>query len=57
MFNVLLLLTSPVFNSYQVDLAEIKTEFQKKTGKTLQAAIQDELKGDLEQLLLQIIGN
>ena len=53
----LLLLTSPVFNSFQVDLADVKSEFQKKTGKTLKAAIQDELKGDLEQLLLQIIGD
>ena len=55
-FN-LLLFTSPFFNSFQVDLADIKSEFQKKTGKTLKAAIQDELKGDLEQLLLKIIGD
>lgn len=52
-----MLLTSPVFNSFQMDLADIKSEFQKKTGKTLKAVIQDELKGDLEQLLLQIIGD
>lgn len=52
-----MLLASPVFNSFQVDLADIKSKFLKKTGKTLKTAIQDEIKGDLEQLVLQIIGD
>lgn len=46
-----------ILNSFQIDLAEIKTEYEKKTGKTLKAEVQDELKGDLEKLLLQIIGD
>jgi len=49
--------TRIVVTRSEMDLADIKSEFQKKTGKTLKAVIQDELKGDLEQLLLQIIGD
>ncbi|XP_078350996.1 uncharacterized protein LOC144635778 isoform X3 [Oculina patagonica] len=49
-------ITRIVVTRSEIDLAEIKTEYEKKTGKTLKAAVQDELKGDLEKLLLQIIG-
>ena len=45
------------FCFFQVDLADIKTEYKKKTGQTLKATIQNELKGDLEKLLLQIVGD
>lgn len=46
-----------VITRSEVDLAEIKTEYQKKTGVSLKQAIEDNLKGDLEKLLLQMIGN
>ena len=46
-----------IFNLSQVDLVEIKTEFKNKTGRTLKTAIEDEMKGDLEKLLLMIVGD
>ncbi|XP_022810237.1 uncharacterized protein LOC111347232 [Stylophora pistillata] len=49
--------TRVVVSRSEVDLAEIKTEYQKKTGKSLRTAVENELKGDLEKLLLQIVGD
>lgn len=49
--------TRVVVTRSEVDLAEVKTEYQKKTGQTLRTAIENELKGDLEKLLLQIVGD
>ncbi|XP_068684036.1 uncharacterized protein [Montipora foliosa] len=46
-----------VITRSEVDLAEIKTEYQKKTGVTLKQVIEDQMKGDIEKLLLQIVGD
>lgn len=41
----------------QVDLAQIRTEFEKKTGQSLKDVVVKKMKGDLEKLLLQLLGN
>ena len=42
---------------FQVDLAQIRTEFEKKTGQSLKDVVVKKMKGDLEKLLLQLLGN
>ncbi|CAH3147838.1 unnamed protein product [Porites lobata] len=41
----------------EVDLAQIRTEFEKKTGQSLKDVVVKKMKGDLEKLLLQLLGN
>lgn len=41
----------------EIDLLDIKAEYQKKYGKTLYQAILDETKGDYEQILLALCGS
>lgn len=42
---------------FQIDLAQIRTEFEKKTGQSLKDVVVKKMKGDLEKLLLQLLGN
>ena len=42
---------------FQIDLADIKAEYEKMKGIPLKQVIDDRLKGDLEKLLLQILGD
>ena len=42
---------------FQVDLVEIKAEYEKMKGLPLKQVIESRLKGDLEALLLQILGD
>lgn len=42
---------------FQVDLAEIKTQYEKKTGQPLKEVVVKKMKGDLEKILLQLLGN
>ncbi|KAJ7365475.1 Annexin A6 [Desmophyllum pertusum] len=39
------------------DLAEIKTQYAKKTGQPLKEVVVKKMKGDLEKILLQLLGN
>ncbi|XP_029185703.2 kinectin-like isoform X12 [Acropora millepora] len=41
----------------EVDLAKIRAEYEKKTGQNLRDVIVKKMKGDLEKLLLQLLGN
>lgn len=41
----------------EVDLADIKTQYQKKTGQPLKDVVAKKMKGDLEKILLQLLGN
>lgn len=41
----------------EIDLAQIRTEFEKKTGQSLKDVVVKKMKGDLEKLLLQLLGN
>ena len=52
------LFLSVSFNDFfQIDLADIKAEYEKMKGIPLKQVIEDRLKGDLEKLLLQILGD
>ncbi|KAK2550781.1 Annexin A13 [Acropora cervicornis] len=42
---------------FYVDLAKIRAEYEKKTGQNLRDVIVKKMKGDLEKLLLQLLGN
>lgn len=42
---------------FQTDLADIKTQYEKKTGQPLKEVVAKKMKGDLEKILLQIVGN
>lgn len=44
-------------NYFQTDLAEIKTQYEKKTGQPLKEVVVKKMKGDLEKILLQLLGN
>ncbi|XP_078351007.1 uncharacterized protein LOC144635783 isoform X2 [Oculina patagonica] len=41
----------------ETDLAEIKTQYEKKTGQPLKEVVVKKMKGDLEKILLQLLGN
>ena len=45
------------FDLLQNDLAEIKTQYAKKTGQPLKEVVVKKMKGDLEKILLQLLGN
>ena len=47
----------PLNDFFQIDLADIKAEYEKMKGIPLKQVIEDRLKGDLEKLLLQILGD
>ena len=47
----------PLNDFFQIDLADIKAEYEKIKGIPLKQVIEDRLKGDLEKLLLQILGD
>lgn len=47
----------PFIDFFQIDLADIKAEYEKMKGIRLKQVIEDRLKGDLEKLLLQILGD
>lgn len=52
------LFLSVSFNDFfQIDLADIKAEYEKMKGIPLKQVIEDRLRGDLEKLLLQILGD
>ncbi|KAM7451307.1 hypothetical protein ABFA07_000987 [Porites harrisoni] len=46
-----------VISRSEIDLADIKAEYEKMKGIPLKQVIEDRLKGDLEKLLLQILGD
>lgn len=52
-----LFLSVSLNNFFQIDLADIKAEYEKMKGIPLKQVIEDRLKGDLEKLLLQILGD
>ncbi|XP_068684025.1 ribosome-binding protein 1-like isoform X6 [Montipora foliosa] len=41
----------------EVDLAQIKIEYEKKTGQYLRDVVVKKMKGDLEKILLQLLGS
>lgn len=41
----------------ETDLADIKTQYEKKTGQPLKEVVVKKMKGDLEKILLQILGD
>lgn len=41
---------------FQIDMVEIKQEYQKKFGKSLATAIKGDTSGDYRSLLLAIVG-
>ena len=43
--------------SFQIDLADIKSQYEKKTGQLLKDVVAKKMKGDLEKILLQLLGN
>ncbi|KAL1274098.1 hypothetical protein QQF64_026912 [Cirrhinus molitorella] len=51
------ILTRILVGRSEIDLAQIKQEYQKKFGKSLYQDIQDDTKGDYEKILLALCGN
>ncbi|XP_009299724.2 annexin A1a isoform X1 [Danio rerio] len=51
------ILTRIFVSRSEIDLANIKQEYQKKYGKSLYQDIQDDTKGDYETILLALCGN
>lgn len=49
--------TRIILTRAEVDLAKIRAEYEKKTGQNLRDVIVKKMKGDLEKLLLQLLGN
>lgn len=41
----------------EIDLADIKTQYEKKTGQLLKDVVAKKMKGDHEKILLQLLGN
>lgn len=41
----------------EIDLADIKTRYEKKTGQLLKDVVAKKMKGDHEKILLQLLGN
>ncbi|RMX43838.1 hypothetical protein pdam_00017851 [Pocillopora damicornis] len=41
----------------EIDLADIKSQYEKKTGQLLKDVVAKKMKGDLEKILLQLLGN